>query len=219
MYNLNLFGLIEVTQAFATQVIAAKGQVINIGSLNGVIPTPLQGVYNSSKAAVHSLSDTLRVEMAPFGVKVICVSRDRAITLKVSSAMLLTPSGTLLQVITGGIKTPFFKNCPDYSFPDDSPYKAAREILEPILATRTTSVFRSKPIYRPIQLVKLDGDSILPGTPEEYATSVVQNSLGWWPSVRLWTGSETSIGWFISTFLWHTILVRALYISWLKPGL
>lgn len=74
MYQVNLFGLMEVTQAFAPQVIAAKGQVINIGSIAGVIPTPLQGVYNSSKAAVHALSDALRIEMAPFGVKVICVS-------------------------------------------------------------------------------------------------------------------------------------------------
>jgi len=74
MFNVNLFGLVEVTQAFAPQVIAAKGQIINIGSLVGIIPLPLQGLYNASKAAVHSLSDTLRIEMAPFGVKVIYVS-------------------------------------------------------------------------------------------------------------------------------------------------
>lgn len=74
MFDVNVFGLLEVTQAFAPQIIAAKGQIINIGSLAGVIPVPYQGLYNASKAAIHSLSDTLRVEMAPFGVKVICVS-------------------------------------------------------------------------------------------------------------------------------------------------
>ena len=74
MYNVNLFGLIEVTQAFAPQVIAAKGQIVNVGSIAGVLALPLQGTYNASKAAVHSLSDALRVEMAPLGVKVVCVS-------------------------------------------------------------------------------------------------------------------------------------------------
>ena len=77
MYNVNLFGLMEVTQAFAPQVIAAKGQIVNIGSIAGILGIPLQGVYNSSKAAVHSLSDAMRIEMAPFGVKVICVSLQR----------------------------------------------------------------------------------------------------------------------------------------------
>lgn len=91
MYQVNLFGLMEVTQAFAPQVIAAKGQVINIGSIVGVIPTPLQGVYNSSKAAVHSLSDALRIEMAPFGVKVICVSPTLVAIPALFLAMLLIP--------------------------------------------------------------------------------------------------------------------------------
>lgn len=77
MYNVNFFGLIETIQAFAPQVIAAKGQIINVGSVGGILPIPMQGAYNSSKAAVHSISDALRVEMAPFGVKVICVGLPR----------------------------------------------------------------------------------------------------------------------------------------------
>ena len=46
--------------------------------------------------------------------------------------------------MTGGIKTAFFENSSDYSFPDDSPYNAAREIIEPIMATRSTAPFKSK---------------------------------------------------------------------------
>ena len=65
MYNVNVFGLIETTQAFAPQIIAAKGQIINVGSVAAAIPIPMQGAYNSSKAAVHSVSDVLRIEMAP----------------------------------------------------------------------------------------------------------------------------------------------------------
>lgn len=48
-----------------------------------------------------------------------------------------------------------------------------------------------------------------PAPPEVYAKNVVRNSLSWWPSLWLWTGSESTIVWFISTFLWHTALVSA----------
>ena len=46
---------------------------MQIGSLAGVIPYVFGSVYNASKAALHSYSDTLRVELAPFGVNVITV--------------------------------------------------------------------------------------------------------------------------------------------------
>lgn len=46
---------------------------MQIGSLAGVIPYVFSSVYNASKAALHSYSDTLRVELAPFGVDVITV--------------------------------------------------------------------------------------------------------------------------------------------------
>lgn len=39
----------------------------------GLIPVPWSGVYSSSKAAVHSLTDCLRVELAPFGIRVVLV--------------------------------------------------------------------------------------------------------------------------------------------------
>lgn len=93
MFNVNIFGLIEVTQAFAPQVIAATGQIINVGSIAAVLPLPLQGTYNSSKAAVHSLSDALRVEMAPFGVKVICVSPGRVATYRSVFGLLADSPG------------------------------------------------------------------------------------------------------------------------------
>ena len=46
---------------------------MQIGSIAGVIPYVFGSVYNASKAALHSYSDSLRVEMAPFGVSVITV--------------------------------------------------------------------------------------------------------------------------------------------------
>ena len=47
------------------------GMVVNNTSVAAVIPLPLQGIYNSSKAAAWMLNETLRLELAPFGVKVV----------------------------------------------------------------------------------------------------------------------------------------------------
>jgi 1-acylglycerone phosphate reductase len=77
VYDTNVFGTIRAIQAFAPMLIAAKGTIINIGSIAGVAPLPWQSVYNSSKAAVKHLTDTLRFEMEPLGVKVILVSSFR----------------------------------------------------------------------------------------------------------------------------------------------
>jgi len=49
------------------------GRIVNVGSVVGVTALPFSGAYCASKAALHSLSDTLRMEVAPFGVHVIVV--------------------------------------------------------------------------------------------------------------------------------------------------
>ncbi len=73
-YETNVFGLVAVTQAVLPQMRAAgRGRIINIGSLAGRIASPFQGVYASSKHAVEGLSDALRRELVPHGVKVSLV--------------------------------------------------------------------------------------------------------------------------------------------------
>jgi len=46
---------------------------VQLGSLAGVMPYVFGGAYNASKAALHAYSNTLRVELAPFGVKVVII--------------------------------------------------------------------------------------------------------------------------------------------------
>lgn len=50
MFDLNVFALIAVTQAFTPLLIASKGTIINIGSVAGTAPIPYQGfcTFNSS---------------------------------------------------------------------------------------------------------------------------------------------------------------------------
>lgn len=48
-------------------------QVVNIGSVSGLLTTPFSGAYCATKAALHSLSDALRMELKPFAIEVITV--------------------------------------------------------------------------------------------------------------------------------------------------
>ena len=50
-----------------------RAMVGNVGSIVGLFTTPFTGAYCSSKSAIHSLSDALRMELAPFGIQVVTV--------------------------------------------------------------------------------------------------------------------------------------------------
>ncbi len=73
-YDTNVFGLMAMTRAFLPAMRARKsGRVINVSSMGGKVTFPFMGAYNSTKYAIESLSDALRVEVAPFGVYVSLV--------------------------------------------------------------------------------------------------------------------------------------------------
>jgi 1-acylglycerone phosphate reductase len=73
VFETNVFGVMRLCQVFAPLLTEAKGTIVMVGSLAGVIPYAFGSVYNASKAALHAYANTLRVEMAPLGVSVITV--------------------------------------------------------------------------------------------------------------------------------------------------
>lgn len=70
-FETNVFAIVGVTRAMFPVLRRGKGIVVNIGSVSGVLVTPFAGAYCASKAAVHALSDALRMELAPFHVRVM----------------------------------------------------------------------------------------------------------------------------------------------------
>lgn len=72
-FEVNFFGLIEITKAFIPLIRRTKGRIVNMSSMSGISSSPFLGAYSASKYAVESLSDSLRWELAPFGVKVSIV--------------------------------------------------------------------------------------------------------------------------------------------------
>ncbi|MBM4363574.1 MAG: SDR family oxidoreductase, partial [Deltaproteobacteria bacterium] len=74
LLDTNVVGLLAMTQAvFPLMAARRRGVVLNVGSVVGVLPTPFAGAYCASKAAVHMLSEVLRMEVAPFGIDVVVV--------------------------------------------------------------------------------------------------------------------------------------------------
>jgi short-subunit dehydrogenase len=73
-FETNVVALHAVTRAFAPAMVTRRaGLIVQLGSVSGVLVTPFAGAYCASKAAVHALSDALRMELAPFGVRVMTV--------------------------------------------------------------------------------------------------------------------------------------------------
>ncbi|KAI0444047.1 putative short-chain dehydrogenases/reductase [Xylaria telfairii] len=73
VYDVNVWAQLAMVQSFATMLIKAGGTVCNISSVAGELIFAWGGSYNSSRAATTALSETLRIEMAPLGVRVVTV--------------------------------------------------------------------------------------------------------------------------------------------------
>ncbi|MFM7423547.1 MAG: SDR family oxidoreductase [Elainella sp.] len=70
-YETNVFGLIAVTQAvLPTMRLQQSGLLINISSIGGRLAFPFSSLYHSTKWAVEGLSESLRFELRPFGIRV-----------------------------------------------------------------------------------------------------------------------------------------------------
>ncbi|PHS61857.1 MAG: short-chain dehydrogenase [Thalassobium sp.] len=74
----NVFAPVALTKALLPLLQAGQNekhpaQVVNIGSVSGILTTPFSGAYCATKAALHALSDALRMELAPFNIQVITV--------------------------------------------------------------------------------------------------------------------------------------------------
>jgi NAD(P)-dependent dehydrogenase (short-subunit alcohol dehydrogenase family) len=69
-FEVNVIGLVSVTQACLPQLRRGKGRIVNIGSIAGRSALPGSSAYDSSKFALEGLSDALRMELRPFGISV-----------------------------------------------------------------------------------------------------------------------------------------------------
>ena len=106
LFELNVWSYITVTQAFLPLLLRKKGMIVNNTSISSVTPTPHSSVYHASKAAAAMFSDHQRLELAPFGIRVVDLK-------------------------TGGVHSAFHRNRSDDStLPRGSIYEPARAETE-----------------------------------------------------------------------------------------
>ena len=72
-FAVNFFGLICLVQAMLPHMRNAKGKIINISSISGLVAAPYLGPYAASKFALEAVSDSLRREIRQFGIPVVLV--------------------------------------------------------------------------------------------------------------------------------------------------
>ncbi|MFZ4778328.1 MAG: SDR family oxidoreductase [Terrimicrobiaceae bacterium] len=70
VFEVNVFGLVAVTQAFLPLLRQARGSIVNIGSIGGMITMPFGVALCAAKHAVESVSDALRLELHSSGIRV-----------------------------------------------------------------------------------------------------------------------------------------------------
>jgi short-subunit dehydrogenase len=106
LFDLNVWSYLSVTQAFLPLLLKSKGTIVHNTSIASVTTIPFQGTYHASKAAIASFADAQRLELEPFGVKVIDLK-------------------------TGAVKTNFFANNTSKADSSDVPRLPQGSIYEP----------------------------------------------------------------------------------------
>jgi len=106
-FETNVVAPVALSRAFLPLLRASQQACIaHIGSISGLVTTPFAGVYCASKAALHALSDAMRMELGPLGVRVVTVQ-------------------------PGGIQSRFGDNAEhQIEFPANSPYAAIARFIQ-----------------------------------------------------------------------------------------
>jgi len=74
IFDVNVFGVFRVTQAFIPMIVESKGRIVNVSSISGIWSGPTAGMYSGSKHALEAMTDSLALELRDLGVHVTAVN-------------------------------------------------------------------------------------------------------------------------------------------------
>jgi NAD(P)-dependent dehydrogenase (short-subunit alcohol dehydrogenase family) len=72
-FEVNVVGAVALTNLVLPRLRQAHGRIVFVSSLSGLISTPMTGAYNASKFAIEAIADAWRLELRPWGIKVVLV--------------------------------------------------------------------------------------------------------------------------------------------------
>jgi NADP-dependent 3-hydroxy acid dehydrogenase YdfG len=74
VFETNVYGILRTTQAVLPHMRERKqGLIINVSSIAGYMGLPYRGIYSATKASVHMITEAMRMELKPYGVKACVV--------------------------------------------------------------------------------------------------------------------------------------------------
>lgn len=71
--EVNFFGHVAVTQAMIPMIRVARGRIVNVTSILGLMVASFTGAYSASKFAMEAFTDALRLELSPWGINVSAI--------------------------------------------------------------------------------------------------------------------------------------------------
>jgi len=155
-FDVNLFGAIEAARAVLPAMREKRsGTIVNVSSVAGKIAIPFAAPYCASKHALEAFSDALRVEVAPFGIRVVVIEAGPIETRFGERAR----AGVARMLTSPGPYAPFYRNAEramdtDFQAGKLPPESVARVILEAIESENPKTRYRITRMARALILLK-----------------------------------------------------------------
>ncbi|KOC08252.1 hypothetical protein AFLA70_285g001631 [Aspergillus flavus AF70] len=143
LFNTNVFGLMEVTTAFTSLLLASVSSdfspiIVNVASVLARVPNPFASAYNASKAAVAAYSDTLRLELQPLGLKVKTVYMGEVSTPLMAADNINFGPESIYHVVEGSVKA----RTNTHLAKTMAPAQFAREAADEVLSGKSTTIWK-----------------------------------------------------------------------------
>jgi len=107
VFDLNVWSLSTVSRALLPFLLRSPGsKIVNNISVAAYVSSPVQGVYNASKAAANALTETMRLELKPFGINTIALMTggvESNIAKNVEAKGAELPEDSIYRVVPGGL--------------------------------------------------------------------------------------------------------------------
>ncbi len=148
-FETNLFSLIALTQLVLPHLRErGTGCIVNIGSVAGRIARPLSSIYDSTKHALEAITDGLRGELKPFGVRVSLIRPGFILTefvdaANAASTEVIAHAGPYAPYL-GGFRVGYDKLRRIAGTPDDIARLVERALTSDNPAARYSGPFHAK---------------------------------------------------------------------------
>ena len=152
-FDVNVFGLARLTQLVLPHMRAqGTGRIVNMSSMGGRIVEPLGSWYHATKFAVEGMSDALRLELAPFGIRVVLIEPGGMNTewgVIAADSLLAASAHTAYAAQSTGVAR-MLRSVDQKPKPSSSPDRIAKTVVRAAQARRPKARYLLGPGAKPL---------------------------------------------------------------------